>query len=112
MDLIDILKNIACNADQSDADRLEAEAQLKVYGAHPLHNRNRHPVYYFIEAAERAYTESRELIHDMLLEMVCDGDEEPLVREHAEAKLFLYETHPTNIHLREFFWEGDTLWAK
>jgi hypothetical protein len=94
MNMMDILKNIACNADQSDADRLEAEAQLKVYGAHPLDNRSRQPVYYFMEEAERVYTESRHLIHDMLVEIVCDGDEEPLVRELAERKLELYEEVP------------------
>ncbi len=101
--MIDILKQIACNADQSDADRLEAEAQLKMYGAHPLDNRNRDPLYHFIEEAEQAYFQSRILIHDILIEMICDADEEALVRLLAEEKLVLYETHP---------WQEDISWAK
>jgi hypothetical protein len=103
MNMIDILKNIACNADQSNQDRLEAEAQLKMYGAHPLDNRNRDPLYYFIEESEQVYFQSRRLIHDTLIEMICDADEEALVRLLAEEKLVLYESHP---------WQEDISWAK
>jgi len=102
MEMLDILKNIACNGDQSDRDRLEAEALLKMYGAHPLDYRDRDPLYYFIEQSEQVYFESRRLIYDILIEMICDADEESLVRTVAEEKLILCETHP---------WQEDISWA-